>query len=162
MPTNRKTDAAENPGTRRVPPGGLTDRARMVGAQCLAFQARTLARKLTQAYEAHLADLGLTLPQFSLMTTIAAAEDDTLGAIADLIGLDPSTLTRNLQGLAREGWVEIVTVEKDQRKRAVWLTEAGARKLQAAMPAWDAAQREVMELVGPDLRGQIKKAQRAL
>ena len=61
-----------------------------------------------------------------LMTHIAAAGDDTIGALAERAGLDPSTSSRNRRGLEREGLVEIAIVEKDLRRRAVWLTEAGA------------------------------------
>ncbi len=110
--------------------------------ECLAWSTRSLARKITQVYEARFAEHGLTSPQFFLMNLIAGAKDDTLGAIAADAGLDPSTLTRNLQGLEKLGLVEVASVEADQRRRAVWLTEAGARKLQAAIPAWEAAQEE--------------------
>jgi DNA-binding MarR family transcriptional regulator len=140
----------------------LTEKARMVGGSCVAFAARGLARKITQTYERHLEASGLTLPQFSLLNTVAAAEDDTLGALAQLVGLDPSTMTRNLQGLEKLGLVEIATVEKDMRRRAVWLTEAWARKLAAAMPAWDAAQAEVLGKLGADMRSQLRRAAKAL
>ena len=70
---------------------------------------------------------GLNIAQFGLMTHIAAAHDDTIGALAERCGLDQSTLSRNLRLLEREGLVEIVTAEKDLRRRAVWLTEKGAR-----------------------------------
>ena len=46
------------------------------------------------------------------MAQIAGAEDDTLGALADRVGLEASTLTRNLQGLARDDLVEIVRHRK--------------------------------------------------
>src|SRR5271165_5564903 len=61
---------------------------------------------------------------------------DTLGALAERLGLDQSSLSRNLHGLERDGLVESAAVERDQRRRAVWLTEKGARRLEAAMPVW--------------------------
>ena len=79
---------------------------------------------------------GLSLAQFGLMTHIAAAGDDTISALAERAGLDQSPLSRNLRSLERAGLVEIAMVEQDLRRRAVWLTEAGAQCLQAAIPAW--------------------------
>jgi len=84
-------------------------------------------------------DLGMTFAQFGLMAQIAAASDDTLSALAERTGLDQSTLSRNLRGLERAGLVEIAVVEADLRRRAVWLTETGARRLESAIPIWRAA-----------------------
>jgi DNA-binding MarR family transcriptional regulator len=43
--------------------------------------------------------------------------------------------------------VEVAVVEKDLRRRAVWLTEAGARRLETAIPAWRAAEARLAELL---------------
>ncbi|MEM7225248.1 MAG: MarR family winged helix-turn-helix transcriptional regulator [Pseudomonadota bacterium] len=86
-----------------------------------------------------LAETGLSFAQFALMTHVAAAEDDTIGALAERMDLDQSTLSRNLRALERAGLVEITVVERDLRRRAVWLTERGARQLEAALPVWQAA-----------------------
>jgi DNA-binding MarR family transcriptional regulator len=83
-----------------------------------------------------MASSGLGFPQFALMLQVAAAAEDTIGALADRLDLDPSTLSRNLRSLERAGLVEIAMVEQDQRRRAVWLTERGARRLEAAVDAW--------------------------
>jgi DNA-binding MarR family transcriptional regulator len=138
---------------RRTPVHLAAD-ARKAMADCLCWNARLAARRITAHYDAALAEAGLSTAQFGLMAQIAAADDDTLGALAERCGLDPSTLTRNLQALAREGMVEIVAAEEDQRRRAVWLTETGARKLAAAMPVWKAAQAGATDVVS---KAAVKK-----
>jgi DNA-binding MarR family transcriptional regulator len=102
---------------------------------------------MTRFLDAALRETGLSAAQFGLMAHIAAARDDTVGALAERMGLDQSTLSRNLRGLEREGLVEIVVAEEDLRRRAVWLTEKGARRLEAAMPLWQAAQRTMKKHV---------------
>ena len=109
-------------------------------ARCPACNARLAARHLTAFLERALGPCGLGLAQLALMAQIAAAADDTLGALARRSGLDPSTLSRNLRTLESEGLIEIAVVESDLRRRAVWLTEKGARTLEAAIPLWRAAQ----------------------
>jgi len=86
-----------------------------------------------------------------LMAQIVAAPDDTLGALAERTGLDQSTLSRNLRGLEASGLVEIAIAEDDQRRRAVWLTEEGARRLEAAIPVWRAAHAALAERLEPQL-----------
>jgi len=83
------------------------------------------------------------------MTHIAAARDDTIGALAERSGLDQSTLSRNLRSLERAGLVEIAIVEKDLRRRAVWLTEKGGRRLEAAIPVWRRAHAALSEVIEP-------------
>lgn len=155
---NTANKTADRPGTDR----DLTLRARAIARDCLGRAARSFARKVTQIYEARLAPLGLSASQFVMINMIAGARDDTLSALAAEAGLDPSTLTRNLQGLEKLGLVEIAAVEEDQRKRSVWLTETGARKLAAAIPAWEAAQEEVSKTLGPGFRNDLRKMEKAL
>jgi DNA-binding MarR family transcriptional regulator len=96
-----------------------------------------------------MAETGLSLAQFGLMTHIAAAGDDTISALSERSGLDQSTLSRNLRGLEREGLVEIAIVEQDLRRRAVWLTEAGARRLEAAIPVWKRSHAQLCQVIDP-------------
>jgi len=94
---------------------------------------------------------GLSLAQFGLMAQIAAAPDDTLGALAERTGLEQSTLSRNLRGLEAARLVEITVTGEDQRRRAVWLTEEGARRLEAAIPVWRDAHEALAERFDPRL-----------
>ncbi|MCB2101515.1 MAG: MarR family transcriptional regulator [Rhodobacterales bacterium] len=120
----------------------MTD-ARAALESCPALALRQAARRATRALDAALKDSGLTLAQAGLLARVATAPDDTIGALAAGLDLDPSTLSRTLRGLEKAGLVEIALVETDLRRRAVWLTEAGARRLAAALPAWRAAQARV-------------------
>ena len=105
---------------------------------------------------------GLSLAQFGLIARIAAAPDDTLGALAERTGLDQSTLSRNLRGLEAAGYVEIAVAEDDQRRRAVWLTEAGARRLEAALPVWREAHAALAERFDPRLALRLGAASEQL
>src|SRR6516165_4924744 len=114
--------------------------ARHLVAGCAGWNSRFAARRITQFLDHELSDTGLSAAQIGLMAQIAAAEDDTLGALARRSGLEQSTLSRNLRTLESAGLIEIAVVETDLRRRAVWLTEAGARRLEAAIPVWRKAQ----------------------
>jgi DNA-binding MarR family transcriptional regulator len=96
------------------------------------------------------------------MAQIAAADDDRLGALAERTGLEQSTLSRNLRTLEAEGLIEIAAVESDLRRRAVWLTEAGARRLEAAIPVWRRAHAKLAKLLAPDLARRLAVGTEAL
>ncbi|MGE0718421.1 MAG: MarR family winged helix-turn-helix transcriptional regulator [Alphaproteobacteria bacterium] len=137
------------------------DAARLVAA-CPAWNARRAARRIAQDIDQALAPTGLGAAQVGLLAQIAAADDDTLGALARRAGLDQSTLSRNLRVLETAGLVEIAVVERDLRRRAVWLTETGLRRLEAALPAWRDAQAAVARHLPPDLVRRLAMAADAL
>jgi DNA-binding MarR family transcriptional regulator len=114
----------------------LVGDARDALAQCAGVNVRLAERRITHFLERRMSGASLSLAQFGLLAHIAAAHDDTITALAERVGLDQSTLSRNLRGLEDSGLVEIVTAEKDLRRRAVWLTETGARQLEAALVEW--------------------------
>src|SRR5271154_4084670 len=127
-----------------------TDAGRLIEV-CAGWNSRLAARRITQFLDRELAGAGLTVAQLGLMAQIAAASDDTLGALALRTGLDQSTLSRNLRTLEGEGLVEIAVVESDLRRRMVWLTETGARRLEAAIPIWRKAHAELAKRLAPEL-----------
>lgn len=141
---------------------GLREEVRRLAASCGGLTVRQAARRVTQIYDEVLRDCGLSVAQLGLLAIIATNEDDRMAAIAERASLDPSTLSRNLRALERDGLIEVATVEKDLRRRAVWLTEDGTRRLQAALPAWQEAQRRVAEALPGDLLQRLAVANASL
>jgi DNA-binding MarR family transcriptional regulator len=124
------------PKRTQSPKKTLVADAQEAAALCAGWNSRLAARRITQFLDQRMEASGLSIAQFGLMAQVAAAKDDTLGALAERTGLDQSTLSRNLRSLEKAGLVEITIVESDLRRRAVWLTEQGARRLEAAIPVW--------------------------
>src|SRR5258708_13332094 len=73
-----------------------TDAHALVEA-CAGWNSRLAARRITQFLEREMAGSGLTVAQIGLMAQIAAADDDTLGALARRTGLGQCTLSRTLR-----------------------------------------------------------------
>ncbi len=136
--------------------------ARALVENCAGWNSRLAARRITAFLDRELADLGLSAAQLGLMAQIAALTDDTLGALAQRSGLEQSTLSRNLRTLEREQLIEITLVETDLRRRAVWLTETGARRLEAAIPVWREAQARLAQVVPTDSVRQLADQSEAL
>jgi DNA-binding MarR family transcriptional regulator len=138
-----------------------TEAAALIEA-CAGGNSRLAARRITQFLDREMAEFDLKVAQLGLMAQIAAASDDTLGALARRMGLDQSTLSRNLRALEGEGLVEIATVEGDLRRRMVWLTDAGARRLEAAIPIWRDAHAKLAKLLPPELARRLADGTEAL
>ncbi len=136
--------------------------ARRLLAVCAGWNSRVAARRITQFLDREMEGQGLSVTQLGLMAQIAAASDDTLGALARRTGLEQSTLSRNLRRLEKEGLIEIAVVEADLRRRAVWLTETGARRLEAAIPIWRRAHAKLTKRLSPDLARRLADDTEAL
>lgn len=147
---------------KQVPGKTLVADARQVVRHCAGINIRLAARCITRFLDASMEKSGLTLAQFGLMAHIAAAGDDSIGALAERTGRDQSTLSRNLRGLERAGLIEIAIVEEDLRRRSVWLTETGACRLEAALPLWRRAQDALADAVSPRQICQLAEATLAL
>jgi len=146
----------------QAPSKTLVRDARATLSVCAGWASRLAARRITNFLEERIQDSGLRLAQMGLMAQIAAAPDDTLGALAERTGLDQSTLSRNLRGLEAAGLIEIAIAEDDQRRRAVWLTEEGARRLEAAIPVWREAHAALAERLEPELALRLGAASEQL
>jgi DNA-binding MarR family transcriptional regulator len=132
-------------------PKTLRADARAALEACAGWNVRLAARRITQFLEQRMAGSGLSFAQFGLMAEIASAADDTITTLAERMGLDQSTLSRTLRTLEGDGLVEIAVAESDQRKRMVWLTEKGARRLEAALASWRQAHAELDKFLSTDL-----------
>ena len=141
-----------------MPRKTLRTDARALVESCAGWNSRLAARRISQFLDRALEETGLTAAQLGLMAQIAVAADDTLGALARSTGLEQSTLSRNLRTLEGQGLIEIAVVESDLRRRAVWLTETGARRLEAAIPLWRKAQAKLAKQLSPDLPRRLARA----
>lgn len=106
-----------------------------VASQCLGHAARRTGRAISNYFNDLLRPLDLNLPQYGLLVAIGRDPDRTLSAIADALGLDDTTLTRNLAILKRRGLVAAEGGRGRAGKR-VRLTEAGVALTRRAVEIW--------------------------
>ncbi|WP_426435954.1 MarR family winged helix-turn-helix transcriptional regulator [Bradyrhizobium genosp. P] len=122
---------------------------------CTCMRLRRVGRRVTQLYDRHLASVGLTSGQHGLLARLHSASLHgktalPIGTLADLHGMDPTTLTRNLKLLLNAKLVRNGRDETDRRVRTVALTDAGRKRLLEAAPEWRKAQREVESALGTE------------
>jgi MarR family transcriptional regulator, organic hydroperoxide resistance regulator len=91
---------------------------------CFSLYAATIA--INRAYKPVLDRLGITYPQFLVLQTLNEAEDGcSIGAIAERLALEPSTITPLAKRLEAAGLVTRIRNPADERQVRVRLTETG-------------------------------------
>jgi DNA-binding MarR family transcriptional regulator len=115
---------------------------------CTCFKLRKLTRAMSRLYDQHLAQVGLKTTQYSVLANAARAALP-VAEMAELLGLDRTTLTRNLKPLIESGWV-LLASGSDSRQRIVTITATGRKKVEQAYVAWRAAQTTFENLMGRD------------
>jgi DNA-binding MarR family transcriptional regulator len=121
---------------------------------CLCLHVQRAARALARRFDDVLRPIGVTQGQFSLLISLNRAEPPTIGAVANLLALDRTTLTANLKPLARRGLVKVVVDADDKRSRRLVLTPLGRELLAAAAPVWKRAHAKAERLLksaSPDI-----------
>jgi DNA-binding MarR family transcriptional regulator len=110
---------------------------------CVCLAVRTTARRITQGYDAALAGTGLRVTQFSLLVMAHHLGAPSMKRLAQLLHSDPTTITRNVQGLTKRRLLTL-SPGSDLRERKVSLTKKGEAVLLRALPNWRAAQSDVV------------------
>lgn len=121
---------------------------------CLNYRLRRAARMTAKAYDDALRPSGIRNTQFTLVAALQHLGETSIGALAETLATDSTTLTRNLDILVRRGFVEDVKVE-DGRVRMARLTAAGVTVYETALPLWRGVQSRLLATLDGDLRDDL-------
>ena len=116
---------------------------------CTNFKLRQLLRRVSLVYDRAMAECGLKITQYSLLTHVEKLGPITQADLAKAMGMDSSTLSRNLRPLESAGWVAVHAGD-DARSHALSLTTSGRKKRMQAQTLWKQAQLQLNETVGVD------------
>lgn len=106
---------------------------------CTNFKLRQLLRSVSRLYDAEMAHAGLKTTQFSLLSHVLTLGPIAPSVLAERMGMDASTLTRNLRPLVDKGWV-LQGPGADARSRLITITPSGIAKQAEARQHWKRAQ----------------------
>ncbi|MGF6469665.1 MarR family winged helix-turn-helix transcriptional regulator [Paraburkholderia youngii] len=106
------------------------------------FAIRQAARHVSQIYDRHLSNVGLTITQFSLLGRLKRTGPMTMKQIAEAMRMQRTTLVRTIQPLRRDGLVSSEALGADARTLRISLTPEGEQRLASARAYWYAAQAE--------------------
>ena len=128
-----------------------------IAAECIAVRLRMLNRVITRLYDDALRPLGLRSTQLNILVVTAKLGVARSTDLSEHLQIEVSTLSRNLERMKENGWLEI-TPDEDGRAQPFKLTRQGRALLERAKPKWDDAQRKVKELLGEHAFDTIDEA----
>jgi DNA-binding MarR family transcriptional regulator len=128
-----------------------------IARTCIAVRLRLLNRVVTNLYDDALRPLGLKVSQLNILVVTAKLGLARPAKVCDILQLDTSTLSRNVERMRAKGWLEIVP-GKDARTQPFRLTARGERLLERAVPAWGEAQRRAIGFLGDEAIALLSKA----
>ena len=118
-------------------------------SDCLAVRVRLIGRTVTAVYDGALEGHGLTIAQLNLLAALGKAGPCPPSMLGEVLQLERSTVSRNLNLLLRHGWIEAVSSDA-KGIREVALTREGRAKIESVMPQWRKAQRQAAKLLGSE------------
>ena len=120
-----------------------------IAGTCIAVRLRLLNRVVTNFYDDALRPLGLKVSQLNILVVTAKLALAQPAKVCEILHQDTSTLSRNVERMRAKGWLEVVPAE-DARTQPFRLTAQGKRLLERAVPAWEQAQSQATEFLGPE------------
>ena len=114
---------------------------------CLCFNLRWVTRAVTQFFDAEMRRHGIRPTQTPILGALAARSGWKMEELSDWLGMERTTLVRNLRPLERDGLVQLSGTGRGGRV-TLTITASGRKALARMMPAWRAAQYEVVGTLG--------------
>jgi DNA-binding MarR family transcriptional regulator len=117
--------------------------------------SREAARKITRLYDSRMQESGVRITQFTVLSQLMLRGEMPIGKLAGLLGMERTTLTRNLVLLEEQKWVTIKPGD-DPRARMIEITTQGRAVVRRAFPYWANAQAHVGKLLGTEGQAALK------
>lgn len=115
---------------------------------CVCGNLRKTTRVITQFYDQHLQSTGLRSTQCGLLRNISLHKNISVGELGDMLLMDQSTVTRNIEILKKHGYITTTPENHDARKKSISITQSGEEKLKEAIPLWEEAQARIEHELG--------------
>ena len=114
---------------------------------CACFNVRRVARVMTQFFDAEVRRHGLRPTQTPILGALQARDGWGMAELSDWLGMDRTTLVRNLRPLQRDGMVQAVGGGRGSRVE-LSITAKGRKKIKESLPAWRSAQSAAVKTLG--------------
>jgi DNA-binding MarR family transcriptional regulator len=127
----------------------------MACASCFCLASRQAARKITRLYVGYMQKSGIRATQFTILSLLLVGGVMPIGKLAGILGMERTTLTRNLTLLEQRKWVSIKPGD-DPRSRMIGITPQGRGIVRRGFPHWSDAQAHVGKMLGADGESALK------
>ncbi|MEM1201872.1 MAG: MarR family winged helix-turn-helix transcriptional regulator [Acidobacteriota bacterium] len=113
------------------------------------MRIKKASRVLTRRYDHALKPTGATGAQFTVLVHLHEGAGRSVSFLAQVLRMERTTLTRNLQVLEAKGWIRMGE-EGFRRQREIELSAEGSRVLRSGLPLWQGVQKQLRQELGED------------
>jgi DNA-binding MarR family transcriptional regulator len=123
----------------------------------IGYLLRQAQAAMRLAYDASLAELGLTAPQFLVLNLLDAYPGVSGAELARTAQLTPQTMNLIVRKLEREGLIARGEHETHGRVLRLTLTTKGTTRLRQAKALSDKIERRILALTEPDTERKLRR-----
>lgn len=113
---------------------------------CYCTNMRRSTNMISSFYDSALKKAGLTVAQYYLLINLSRLESANITHWAEHVGLDRSTMVRNIKPLLERGLIE----STEGHGKTFTLSPKGKSILDLAVPIWQQSQTQIEEILGED------------
>ncbi|MCH9654572.1 MAG: MarR family winged helix-turn-helix transcriptional regulator [Planctomycetes bacterium] len=135
----------------------IDDLTNTIASECIAVRLRIVNRVVSKIYDDAFRPLGAKISQMNILVAVGKMGIARPADVCQVLHLDVSTLSRNVERMKARGWLEVIP-DEDGRAQPIRLTSTGKKLIEQAAPAWEMAQKQSQELLGAAISGQLNQA----
>ncbi len=123
---------------------------------CYCITLRRAAQAISDLYDAHMAAIGITVNQYSLLSKLGHYPNCSVSELAEYARLERTTVVRALKPLTAKGWIKDLS-DEGERKRNLCLTAEGEEIVKKGKVIWHQEQEEIERRLGKDGVEQLQE-----
>ena len=123
---------------------------------CYCITLRRAAQAISDLYDAHMAAIGITVNQYSLLSKLGHYPNCSVSELAEYARLERTTVVRALKPLTAQGWIKDLS-DEGERKRNLCLTAEGEEIVKKGKVIWHQEQEEIERRLGKDGVEQLQE-----
>lgn len=120
--------------------------AKLYKSECYCTNLRRCANAISDFYDRELKETGITISQYYLLINLKRLKNVNITHWAEYVGLDRSTMVRNIKVLESRGFIE----RTEGHGKTFALSEVGEKTLDTAIPIWEKAQKKIEVFLGKE------------
>jgi len=116
---------------------------------CVCFNIRRVSRLITQFFDSEARRNSIRPTQAPILRALQAKSEWSMAELSEWLGMERTTLLRNLRPLQRDGLVRVKGGGRGSHVK-LEISEKGRKVLAKMLPAWRAAQDKVVATLGKE------------
>lgn len=125
-------------------------------SDCYCITLRRAAQAISDLYDAHMAVIGITVNQYSLLSKLGHYPNCSVSELAEYARLERTTVVRALKPLTAKGLIKDLS-DEGERKRNLCLTAEGEEIVKKGKVIWHREQEEIERRLGKDGAEQLQE-----